>query len=143
MRKLAFLLAMLVVLGVITIPALVTGAQEGQAGDSNIVQVDLHPPDVFGTMHYNLSGCTIDFVFNGHGLTPGDTYELRFRLSATEDFVLGEGIANEGGNVHITGSASPSGNIWRKRVDLYQINGVERRVLRSAARYTFYYDCSP
>jgi hypothetical protein len=122
MRRQAFWLTVLMVLVAIAIPAIGSGAQEGQAGDSNTAHVDFRPPQVWGTMQYNLSGCTLNFVFNGHGLVPGETYKLEFgsywNLPPSDSsrvkvwLELGTGVANDGGNVHIAGSVDPSSAWW-------------------------------
>ena len=78
MRRKSLWMAVLIVLGAITIPVLVTAAQQGQAGKSDTAHVDFRPPRIWGTLHYNLSGCTLDSVFNGHGLTGGETYKVEF-----------------------------------------------------------------
>jgi hypothetical protein len=164
MRKLALLMLLVAALGIIAIPALGTGAQEGQAGDSNTAHVDFKPPRVWGTLHYNLSGCTLDFVFNGHGLMPGETYKVEFGpyydhqpLPGDKPTVwveLGMGVANDGGNVHIAGSADPSSAWWlpglgywrNRRFRLLQMlvedTEVEWKVVLNAeGRYDFRPDC--
>jgi hypothetical protein len=153
-----------VAVAVIAIPALVTGAQEGQAGDSNTAHVDFTPPRVWGTMHYNLSGCTLDFVFNGHGLMPGETYKVEFgwywdlppedETRAKVWLELGQGVANAGGNVHIAGSADPSSAWWlpglgywrNRRFRLLQMLVEDttvdwKVVLNAEGRYNFTPDC--
>ncbi len=66
----------------------------------------------WGKMKYNFSGPTFDFVFNGHGLTPGEDYSLiyypdpyyeRDVLVGNGLICLGSNIANEAGDVHIAG----------------------------------------
>ena len=96
--KFATVLAILVVIGFVALPALARGKQ-GQAGKSNISHRDLDPQDgseAWGKIKFNLSGATLKFVFNGHGLVPGENYVLK---SAGID--LGFGTANEDGDVHI------------------------------------------
>jgi hypothetical protein len=159
MRKLVWLLAVVVMLGVVAIP-IVTSGQEGQAGDSNIVQVDLRPPYTWGTMHYNLSGCMLDFVFNGHGLELGKEYVLRFGpywdkpAGEGGELVwldLGTGTPNEGGNLHLAGSGNPI-SIWmlpgtgtwkNRRVELVWWNEASGKwvVVLRATKYNFTYDC--
>ncbi len=141
MRKFAFLLAMLGALVVVLIPVVVAGGQGGPAGNSNIAHVDLRGP--WGTMNYNLSGCTLDFVFNGHELVPGETYELRVRLGGGQFVVLGQGIANGGGNLHL-GESVGSVESFRKRfVELYQMTGVTNpwRAIRSGTKHSFTCTC--
>jgi hypothetical protein len=162
MRRQAFWLTVLMVLVAVAIPAIGSGAQEGQAGDSNTAHVDFRPPRVWGTLHYNLSGCMLDFVFNGHGLVPGEMYKVEFgpyRDAPPPDPVdvwleLGTGVANEGGNVHIAGSADPSSvwwlpgiGYWRNRQFRLMEMVVEGEavdwgvVLRAEGRYDFTPDC--
>ncbi len=66
----------------------------------------------WGKMKYNFSGPTFDFVFNGHGLTPGEDYSLIYYpdpyyegdvLVGNGLIGLGSNIANEAGDVHIAG----------------------------------------
>jgi hypothetical protein len=149
MRKLGLVIAVLVLLTVMAIPAVGRSQQPGQAGNSNIVQVDLHGPS--GTMHYNLSGCTLDAVFNGHGLEPGQEYVLRFGPHGGDWLELGSGTANEGGNVHIIASVDPSdtwsvpnSKTWqnkRVRLGYWQTATTFTAVLTAEGRYSFTYDC--
>jgi hypothetical protein len=149
MRKSGLVIAVLVLLTVMAVPAVVRSQQSGQAGNSNTVQVDLHGPS--GTMHYNLSGCTLDAVFNGHGLEPGQEYSLRFGPYQQVWLELGSGTANEGGNVHITSSVNPS-DTWNvpknktwanRRVQLgyWKTETQFQAVLTAEVRYNFTYDC--
>ena len=87
------------------------------AGKSSITQLDLVEKDptewtpvedgAFGKMTYNTE--TGKFIFNGHGLEAGVDYALiNFARVDTEwpatINVLGEGTANNGGNVHVAGT---------------------------------------
>jgi hypothetical protein len=115
---------------------------------------------VWGTLHYNLSGCTLDFLFNGHGLEPGETYKVEFGPywdaptgtpgRALVWFELGTGAANAGGNVHMAGSVDPrtawwlpnSGQWVNRRFRLLQMEVEEsvvdwRVLLNAEGRYTF------
>ena len=58
----------------------------------------------WGKMHYRLSGAQFKFVFNGHSLEPDYMYTLIYYPDPWpgEDLIcLGEGMADEFGNVHI------------------------------------------
>jgi len=97
--------------------ALAKGGPTGQAGKSNTAQLYLHEKDpstweivdggAWGKMKYNLSGSTLDLVFNGHGLEAGGDYTLIYYPDPWpgEDLIcLGSDAANPGGNVHIKAS---------------------------------------
>jgi len=61
----------------------------------------------WGKMSYELSGETIRFVFNGHGLEANTEYTL---ISYTDPWpgspvCLASGTSNRGGNIHLAGSA--------------------------------------
>ena len=66
----------------------------------------------WGKMKYNPEGETFDFVFNGHGLVPGEVYCLIYfedvpagwTAGLPAIFCFGMGTANGGGEVHIAGS---------------------------------------
>jgi len=62
----------------------------------------------WGKMKYNMSGLTFDYVFNGHGLIPGQTYTLIYFPDPWPGFgliYLGSDTAKgRGGEVHIEGS---------------------------------------
>jgi len=60
----------------------------------------------WGKMKYNLSGKTFKFVFNGHQLIPKGEYVLIYYPDPWPGqglICIGSGVANKGGNVHITG----------------------------------------
>ena len=134
MRKWMVILAVLVTLSAMAIPMVIRGAQGGQAGDSNIVQVNLRPPEEpWGTMHYNLEGCTCDFVFNAHSLEVEPAAECTLKFG---NLALGTGLVNEGCNVHIAGSVSIGSR--NTKIHLY-CGEASTRVLRTAEKYTFSY----
>ena len=61
----------------------------------------------WGKMNFELTGSTIDFVFNGHGLEKNTEYTL---ISYTDPWpgspvCLASGTSNGGGNIHLAGSA--------------------------------------
>jgi len=58
-------------------------------------------------MKYNISGPEFDFVFNGHGLVPGDDYTLIYYPDpwpVNGLICLGSGTVNEEGDIHIAAS---------------------------------------
>ena len=111
MKKVLFVLVTaLALLGIMVVPALAgKGGKTGPAGKSNIAHLYLGPwpeldpaePGAWGKIKYNLSGSTLDFVLNGHGLTAGSWYGL---YSGGQLF--GYALANGGGNVHIASSVT-------------------------------------
>jgi len=119
MKKLiAISLAVVLVLTLGAGVALAAG-KNGQAGKSNIAHLYLYeknPADwsivedgAWGKMKYNLSGCTVDFVFNGHELEAGWDYTLIYYPDpwpGTGLICLGYGTANDDGDVHIMGSVN-------------------------------------
>lgn len=63
----------------------------------------------WGKMKYNLSGEELEFVFNGHGLVPGEGYTLVYYPDPWPPnglICLGSGTANKGGEVHIASSCN-------------------------------------
>ena len=131
MKKVILLVAVVVLIaGMFVVPAV--AGKGGQAGKSNIAHVDLEVtpvaaadyPDASGRIKYNIEG-DIDFVFNGHGLIPGEEYVLRAGP------VLGTGVANGGGNVHIAGVvAGVSASDLTVRIRLRETAAGSLRVLR-------------
>ncbi len=93
------------------------GRYRARAGKSNTAHLYLYEksgePDWFivedgawGKMKYNMSGSSLKFVFNGHGLMPDEDYTLMYYPDpwpGTDLICLGEGVADEDGNVHIKG----------------------------------------
>ena len=90
--------------------------KDGGSGKSNIGHLYLYEKDAewvivdggaWGKMKYNLSGPRFNFVFNGHGLEPETEYSLIYYPDPWPGeglIVLGSGIVNEEGNIHIKGS---------------------------------------
>jgi hypothetical protein len=113
-----YLILVLIVLLIGTLSVGVLAGKTGQAGKSNIAHLYLYEktgePDwviveggAWGKMQYNLSGVEFEFVFNGHGLVPGEAYSLIYYPDPwppSSIIVLGTGTANNGGEVHIAGS---------------------------------------
>ncbi|HEY96498.1 MAG TPA: hypothetical protein G4O15_16345 [Dehalococcoidia bacterium] len=106
----------LTVVALLVAPAMAAG-KNGPAGKSNIAHLYLYEKDpgtweiveggAWGKMKYNLSGENFDFVFNGHGLIPGEDYTLIYYPDpwpGTGLICLGSGTANGGGNVNIKNS---------------------------------------
>jgi hypothetical protein len=64
------------------------------------------PDGAWGKMQHKLWYDKFYFVFNGHGLIPGESYTLIYYPDPWPGnglISLGTGFANEGGNVHIRG----------------------------------------
>lgn len=94
--------------------------KNGPAGKSNIGHLYLYEktgdPDweiveggAWGKMKYNLSGPEFEFVFNGHGLVPGQNYTLLYYPDpwpGNDLICLGVGLANGNGDIHIMGSVN-------------------------------------
>ena len=119
------------VLAALLIGSLATGVlargKTGKAGNSNTAHLYLFQKDgepdwniveggAWGKMKYNLSGEEFEFVFNGHGLEPGEDYTLIYYPDpwpGTGLICLGSGTAKGRGNVHIAESVNtgdlPSG----------------------------------
>lgn len=109
---------MLMVFGVFLTFAMMLPALARPAGNSSMIQLYLVEkvpsgewPTVedgaWGKLSYNMASGR--FVFNGHGLAAGEGYTLiNFARVGTEwpasVNVLGDGMANAGGNVHIAGN---------------------------------------
>ena len=104
-KKLMLVLTLAVALALMVAPVYAKG-NSGQAGQSNVAHLYLDPfgddplePYAWGKVKYNLSGATLDFVFNGHQLTPGQYYAIYSKGQP-----LGVAMANEFGDVHIRGT---------------------------------------
>lgn len=109
------------VLAALLVGALATGvlaARKSNVGHLYLYEKDSNwdivSPGAWGKMKYNLSGPEFKFVFNGHGLEPGEDYCLIYYPDPWPGnglICLGEGTANMGGNVHIAGSVDPNGDL--------------------------------
>lgn len=97
---------------------------EGQAGKSHVAHVNFGPivaetgedsdAESWARMMYFWIGSELSFVFNGHDLEPGTDWTLVANIegeAGTEGVCLGDGSVNPGGQLHITGSVDPGGNI--------------------------------
>ncbi len=89
-----------------------------KAGRSHMGHLYLHEKDpdtweivedgAWGKMTFNLSGASLRIVFNGHGLEADSAYTLIYYPDPWPGeglICLGEGTADEFGNVHIAGTA--------------------------------------
>jgi len=89
----------------------------GPAGKSNKAHLYLYEKDptsweivsdgAWGKMTYDQSGELFSYVFNGHHLNPNEDYTLIYYPDpwpGTGLICLGEGTANDGGNIHLMGS---------------------------------------
>ena len=104
-KKLMLVLALAAAVALMVAPVYAKG-NSGQAGKSNIAHLYLDPygnnpfeSDAWGKVKYNLTGETLDFVFNGHQLMPWQYYGMY-----SKGQLLGVGMANEFGDVNIKGS---------------------------------------
>jgi len=116
MKKYLILVLIVLLIGALSVGVLAGKGKTGQAGKSNIAHLYLHEKDAdwvivengaWGKMKYNISGPEFDFVFNGHGLVPGDDYTLIYYPDlwpGTGLICLGSGTVNEEGNIHIAES---------------------------------------
>lgn len=91
---------------------------KAQSGKSNIGHLYLYEKDAgwvivdggaWGKLKHNVSGSSLDVVFNGHGLVAGQSYSLITYVDPWPGAVqvLGTATADSDGNVHIAGSTSP------------------------------------
>lgn len=123
MKNLLLVTIVIVVMGSLVVTPVLAAGKTGPAGKSNVGHLYLYEKwahadweivegGAWGKMKYNLSGSSFDFMFNGHGLEPGQSYTLIYYedpglgpWTVPPDIIcLGSGTANDGGNVHIQGS---------------------------------------
>jgi len=118
----------LALISLLAVPAFAAG-KSSLAGKSNVGHLSLYEKDstdwsvvedgAWGQFNYKLSGegegTKVSGVFNGHGLEQGEDYSLIYYpetapnpwpAGGVEVVVIGEGIANEDGDVHIMGKAT-------------------------------------
>ena len=149
MKKYLILVLIVLLIGALTVGVLAVG-KTGQAGKSNIAHLYLYekipdePADptvpwvvvedgAWGKMKYNLSGEEFDFVFNGHGLVPGEVYCLIYFVDVSAGwtaglpaiFCLGMGEANGGGEVHIAESVNIGMDLPREGDQNYPDGGAK------------------
>lgn len=124
-------LAVCLLLSVMAVPVMAKGPN-GQSGNSNTGHVYLYEKDPtnwqivdggpWGKYNYKLSGTgaatAISGVFNGHGLLAGENYSLIYYPEIAPNpwlpggyqvVVIGSGMADIDGNVHIKGTATIGG----------------------------------
>ena len=61
----------------------------------------------WGKLNYKCNEDGFSFVFNGHGLEPGASYELMNYVDpwpGNDSQLLASGVANGGGNIHLEGA---------------------------------------
>ena len=117
MKKFAMIALVVFMAGMLVCPVAMAKGKNGPAGKSNIGHLYLYEKDpatweiveggAWGKMKYNLSGAEFEFVFNGHGLVPGENYTLLYYPDPWPGvglICLGAGLANGGGDVHIMAS---------------------------------------
>ena len=84
-----------------------SSAKGGEEGPfQELIAERMRELDAWGKMRYRLSGSMFDFVFNGHELTPGQSYTLIYYPDPWPGqglICLGTNQANEDANVHIKG----------------------------------------
>ena len=126
MRKYLILVLIVLLIGALSVGVLADKGKTGQAGKSNIAHLYLYQKTsdesddwpivedgAWGKMKYNISGPEFDFVFNGHGLVPGDDYTLIYYPDPWPGeglICLGSGTVNDEGNIHIAASVD-TGNL--------------------------------
>ncbi len=121
-KSISYLIIALVVLGLFGNLSQACGPNE-PAGKSHVSHLYLYEKnpttwDVisngsWGKMKYGVSGEEFEFVFNGHNLTSGQNYTLIYYPDPWPGeglICLGNGTANEEGNVHIAESVD-TGNL--------------------------------
>lgn len=121
-KSISYLIIVLVVLGLFGNLSQACGPNE-PAGKSHVSHLYLYEKnpttwDVisngsWGKMKYGVSGEEFEFVFNGHNLTSGQNYTLIYYPDPWPGeglICLGNGTANEEGNVHIAESVD-TGNL--------------------------------
>lgn len=108
MKKIAILTAVILLFALAVVPAMAKPPtdnehNQGPAGNSNIVHMNLVPnegaEESWGRVKYNHSGAYLDFVLNAHNLEPNTEYVVKSKGN-----VLGSGITNPAGELHINGS---------------------------------------
>ena len=96
-------------------PALAAPAGKDSPANDNPNNLYLYQKDAswdivwagaWGKYNYKLSGTTISGPFNGHGLVPGTGYTLVEYNGWPSVTVIGSGVADTAGDVHIAGTAN-------------------------------------
>ncbi len=126
MKKFLILVVVVAMMTALIVAPVMAAGKNGQSGKSNVGHVYLYEKDAdweavaggaWGKYNYKLSGAgnltEVSGVFNGHGLDVDVEYSLIYYPEVApnpwptggyEVFVIGSGMANEDGNVHITGA---------------------------------------
>lgn len=122
MKKKLFMPSLAILaISLLLVPVGVMAGKTGKAGKSHVAHLYLFEKDpttweiveggAWGMMKYIVEGAEFEFVFNGHGLEPGEEYTLIYYPDKdgnpwprVDIICLGEGAANGGGNIHIAGS---------------------------------------
>ena len=157
MKKILLTIAVVALLFA-TAPSFMASAKRNeQAGKSNKAHLYLYEKENFvkdgwdivedgawGKMTYDLSGETFDYVFNGHELEEGMDYTLIYYPDTWpgKGFIyLGEGTANEYGDVHIKNSVGMHDNLEDAKLWLVLSNDVENYMIGwNPIEYLFEYD---
>lgn len=136
MKRWGTICVVVAAIALIATPAF-AGGKSGQAGKSNTGHLylfsktcqpdwDIVEDGAWGKMTYRLSGPTFDYVFNGHGLVPGEEYQLIYYPDKdgnpwprTDIICLDEpGTANNGGQIHLMGMVEIEGDLPDPDVDI-------------------------
>jgi len=125
MKKYIILVLIVLLISALFVGVLAAGPSK-PAGKSNVGHLYLYEKEddgscdwpiidgAWGKMKYNLSGDEFEFVFNGHGLMPGEDYTLVYYPDpwpVVGLICLGEGTANAEGDVHIANSVDTEGDL--------------------------------
>ena len=113
----------LLVLGVVSLVAALSVAPvlakgpNGPSGKADVGHLYLFEKDpttwdvvdggAWGKLNYKCGEDGFSFVFNGHGLEPGDAYELMNYVDpwpGTGSQLLASGVVNDDGDIHLAGS---------------------------------------
>jgi len=130
MKKNVLVLAVVVVLiSLLTLSTALAAGKNGPAGKgkSNVGHLYLYektpiaegpwlikPDGAWGKMTYKRLGDTLDFVFNGHGLSIYMPYKLiAYNEAWPAVAVLGDGTSNGGGEVHIKNTYSSALPVYK------------------------------
>jgi hypothetical protein len=117
LKKIFSLAIILALVAMLVLPTMVFAAPAGKdiPANNNPQNLYLYQKDAtdwsvvwdgaWGKYNYKLSGTAISGVFNGHDLVAGTGYTLVEYNSWPSVTVIGSGVADEAGNVHITGTA--------------------------------------
>ena len=127
MKKFLVLVLVVAMMAALVVTPVMAAGKNGQSGKSNVGHVYLYEKDAdweivadgaWGKYNYKLNGAgnstEVSGVFNGHGLEVGVDYSLIYYPEVAPNpwpadgfavIVIGSGLSNEDGDVHITGTA--------------------------------------